>query len=252
MTRRNVMIIYLLSYLALIPPVLLIWFIYKLDYVEKEPAGLILQVFILGALTPVIIYPVQSNLEAVFSAAGISSHSVLFTLINAFIIAALVEELMKFLILRIRIWNNKEFNYRFDAMVYAVAVSLGLAATENLAYVFSGSMNYGFNGGLTIALARTLTAIPGHASFAVFMGYYLGEAKWYKTRQEPGKARLNFWMALLVPVCLHGLYDFIAMLDSRIASVIFYIFITLLFIKTLIRVLRSAKHDDYFTHRQEH
>ena len=43
-------------------------------------------------------------------------------------------------------WRDPNFNYRFDGIVYAVFVSLGFAAFENISYV----VGYG----LTTAVAR--------------------------------------------------------------------------------------------------
>ena len=63
-------------------------------------------------------------------------------------------------------WRNPNFNYLFDAVVYAVFVSLGFAAFENIKYVFTY--------GLSVALTRAVTAVPGHLSFSVFMGIFYG------------------------------------------------------------------------------
>lgn len=74
--------------------------------------------------------------------------------------------------LHARTWRNPNFNYRFDGIVYAVFVSLGFAAFENIQYV----LHYG----LSVALPRAIFAVPGHMSFAVFMGLFYGRAKLYE------------------------------------------------------------------------
>ena len=78
-----------------------------------------------------------------------------------FILVGLVEEGSKWIILKSFTWKNKEFNYIYDAIVYAVFVSLGFAALENIIYVL--------NGGITTAITRTIFSIPGHTFFGVFM-----------------------------------------------------------------------------------
>ena len=78
------------------------------------------------------------------------------------IFVGLIEEGSKFFFLYRFTWKDKAFNYRFDGIVYAVFVSLGFAALENVFYVF----NYGTG----VALQRALLTIPGHMSFAVYMG----------------------------------------------------------------------------------
>ena len=85
----------------------------------------------------------------------------------------------------------------YDGIVYAVFISLGFATVENLAYVLSS----GFN----TALVRSLTAVPAHALFAVAMGYYLGIAKFAGPQYRQKYIRLGF----IIPIILHGIYDFI-------------------------------------------
>ena len=92
-----------------------------------------------------------------------------YTLVLAFAVVAVVEEGAKFAMLKRRTWNDMNFNYRFDGIVYAVFVSLGFAAFENIGYV----LGYG----LSVAPARALLAIPGHMCFGVFMGTFYGRAK---------------------------------------------------------------------------
>ena len=65
-----------------------------------------------------------------------------YTLVLAFAVVAVVEEGAKFAMLKRRTWNDMNFNYRFDGIVYAVFVSLGFAAFENIGYV----LGYGLSG----------------------------------------------------------------------------------------------------------
>jgi len=72
-----------------------------------------------------------------------------------------------------------------------------------------------------VALLRSLTAVPAHAMFGVAMGYYLGIAKFARTPYREKYFRLG----LIVPVALHGIYDFI-LLSQRyyiMAVFIFYV-----------------------------
>lgn len=59
----------------------------------------------------------------------------------AFLVVAVVEEGTKFFFLHQKTWHSPYFNYRYDAIVYAVFVSLGFAAFENVKYIF----NYGLS-----------------------------------------------------------------------------------------------------------
>ena len=89
----------------------------------------------------------------------------------------------------------------------AVFVSLGFALWEDISCV----LNYG----LTTAIARSVTAIPGHACFGVFMGTFYGIAKKYDYAGEKGRSLLFTILSLLVPMLIHGSYDYIATLQQQ-------------------------------------
>ena len=90
---------------------------------------------------------------------------------------------------------KKDFNEPFDGIIYAVMVSMGFAAVENLFYVLEGGMD--------VAVIRAVTAIPAHAVFAILMGYYMGKAKFSPTK----KVRYNL-TGLFLAILFHGAYDF--------------------------------------------
>jgi len=129
---------------------------------------------------------------------------------------------MKLFFLKRRTWNDPNFNYRFDGVVYAVFVSLGFAAYENILYVF----NYG----LSTALLRAVSAVPAHMSFAVVMGVFYGRARLLENRGAYGAARLSRALALLAAVTLHGFYDACAMIGTGLSTLVFVVFVVLMFI----------------------
>ena len=109
----------------------------------------------------------------------VSQNDKYYKIILAFAVVAVVEEGTKFLLMKLRTWKNPNFNYSFDGIVYAVSVSLGFAAFENIKYV----MNFG----LSVALPRAVLAVPGHMGFAVFMGLFYGRAKLFRPRLQGEK-----------------------------------------------------------------
>lgn len=159
-------LVYLLA--ALLPAAFLMRYIYRMDTIEKEPPGLLTGLVFLGvgaAVVAIVLETLGQGILNAFLAQDDPAYSIVF----AFLVVAVVEEGAKFLFLRWRTWKDPNFNYRFDGIVYAVFLSLGFAAFENVSYV----MGYG----LTVALYRALLAIPAHMGFAVFMGYFYSRAK---------------------------------------------------------------------------
>ena len=161
-----VIIVYLLA--ALLPALFLMRYIYRKDTIEKEPKGMFVGLVFLGvaaALVAVVLETLGTNLLSRYLQEGKPAH----TIVMAFLVIAVAEEGAKFLFMLWRTWRDPNFNYRFDGIVYAVFISLGFAAFENICFV----MGYG----LTTSIARALLAIPAHMGFAVFMGYFYGRAK---------------------------------------------------------------------------
>lgn len=138
---------------ALLPPLFLMIKIYKLDKVEKEPGGLIVKLLIFGVLTTIPAAFLEGFLISLVGGV-ISPKTTLFILVENFFCVGLVEEGVKYFALKKGSWNHPAFNYTFDGIVYAVAVSIGFAAAENVLYV----MEYG----MATAGVRAVTSIPGH------------------------------------------------------------------------------------------
>lgn len=198
-----------LLFLALAPAFLIMMYVYFRDKYEKEPIGLVLKGFLLGAI---IIFPV-GFIENSIKDFALGFDKIPKAAFDGFIVAAATEEVFKFLMVFILIWRNPNFNEKFDGIVYAVSVSLGFATIENLFYVFS-------NNSMQVGLLRAFTAVPGHAIFGIVMGFYLGLARFSQNRK--GKW---LFMALFLPWLLHGIYDFLLMSGHPVLLVAFIPFL---------------------------
>lgn len=220
--------------IAVLPAFLLIFYVYSMDKVEKEPVGLLTFLVILGGIIVIPAAILESILGLLLrhSSIGNSAYNILY----AFLIVGCVEEGLKYLILKFSIWKSREFNYRFDAIVYGVCVGLGFALVENIFYVF-------LQGDYATLLIRTFTAIPAHAIYAVFMGYYFGQARLYSSYHEKEQEKVDLYLALLVPVFLHGFYDFCVMQGTLFFAVVFVIFVIMMDVFAMFRIYKSSKED---------
>ncbi|MCB2222339.1 MAG: PrsW family intramembrane metalloprotease [Bacteroidetes bacterium] len=194
--------------LASAPVFIILIYVYMRDQYEREPIGLLLKALLAGALTVIPVMIVNSGIEsykAFFTGYGEVAYVV-------FVVAGFVEEFFKFVVLYLLIWMSREFNERFDGIVYAVFISLGFALVENIMYVYT----YGESVGYT----RAFTAVPAHALFGITMGYFFAQAKFHQIDKL-----LNFSKALIYPVILHGIYDFILMSQHPYLLLVFIPFI---------------------------
>lgn len=227
-----VLLIYVLA--AVLPAAFLLRYVYKQDTVEKEPGYLLAALLGLGVLAALLSLLPEYLGEGILSAVvGTSGYE--YKILLAFLVAGVVEEGAKFLLLYRRTWNDPNFNYRFDGIVYAVFVSLGFAAFENVRYVFSY--------GLSVAVPRALLAIPGHMSFAVVMGLFYGRARLCADLGNHAAAKRNLWAGWSAAVLLHGIYDSCAMVGTRTSTIIFVAFVAVMYF-AVYRIIRTVSRTD--------
>lgn len=212
--------------LALAPGVAIGVYIYLKDHHEREPVGLLLRSFLFGILSIFVTLIISSIISQFIT---IDEASVSEQAVHAFLIVALVEEFSKFIFVRGILYNNKHFNEPFDGIVYSVMVGMGFATFENLLYVYQG--------GLSTAIMRMVTAVPAHGTFAVLMGFYLGKAKFEH------KKSYYALHALGVATLFHGAYDyclFISWVPGIVAGALISLIIGIWLSKKAIRIHQLA------------
>ncbi|MBO5747296.1 MAG: PrsW family intramembrane metalloprotease [Clostridia bacterium] len=255
---------FILAAAALLPAVVLCIYVFSKDRVEKEPIGLLLLLLVLGAAT---CFPAAEIEEIVITAidkffmpytvnvGGVNFlYGDTFKLYNAckyFIGVALVEEGLKWAVLLLVTKNNKNLNSLFDGLIYAIFVSLGFAALENVMYVFRL--------GLSNAALRAVTAVPGHMFDAVFMGYYYSMWQMHRrARVVEGKLKnmhlINqnapefpvakfLVLSLLVPVLAHGAYDYCCTVGTTGAMIAFIALLIFLYFYCFGKIRKMSKQD---------
>ncbi len=221
---------------AVIPALILMFLVYRMDRLEREPKKLLLRLVLCGCAAAVLSMITESIGNAVLGYL-VPGESTLYYVLMFFIVVAGSEEGFKYLLTKKATWRSPEFNCQFDGIVYAVFTALGFALFENVGYVIM----YGFG----TALLRAVTAIPGHACFGVFMGIWYGMAKRYEHAGLLNRSAVCRKMAVIMPMILHGIYDFIAVTAGDYGVIIFGVFIILMFAIALIKTRRTARNDQY-------
>ena len=220
---------------AVVPAVFLLIRVYRTDRLEPEPSGLLLSLILRGVFATVIAMVLEELGSALLGSVYVEN-SLPYNIIMYFVIVAFSEEGAKYILLRRRTWRSDAFNCQFDGVVYAVFVSLGFALWENLGYVAMY--------GLSTALVRAVTAVPGHACFGVFMGAFYGMARRYANYGYERASKNCRRLAVLVPMALHGIYDFIASSEDA-SEWVFLIFVAALFFVTSRMVKKLSRGDMY-------
>lgn len=187
---------YIILLIALLPVVILVYYIYHKDKKSPEPTGQLVKAFLWGILSVPLSFCISIPLGLI-GVYSVEPTSILGSISTAFLGAAIPEEIAKFIMLWLLLRKNRYFDEKMDGIVYAVCVSLGFAALENIMYLFSNEEAY-----LSVGIARAIFAVPGHFCFGILMGYYYSLAKFYPKTPTKNKA-----LILVAPIIVHGLYD---------------------------------------------
>ena len=203
---------------TILPSILIIlFFVYSDKF--REPRGQILKVFIYGILITIPAYFLNTYLNA-------------FWYNNFRVTAAPVEEGLKLSILYFFVYKMKDFNEPIDGIVYGVTASLGFATLENFYYVYILA-DYFQTSSMSLAIARSFSAVPAHAVFGVFMGYFFMRYSFIKKRD-------NLFFAFIIPFVLHGCYNLFV--NSNFYVSLFLIFIAwIIALKMFSRLKKTQK-----------
>lgn len=204
----------LILIVALLPAVVLWGYVWKKDP-QKEPTEQLVKAVLWGVGVCIPVAMVEVGIEAMMFGPEGKPSTLIDTTAVAFFVAALPEEAFKLLALWLVLRKNPYFDEHFDGIVYAVCVGLGFAAFENVLYLFDNADNWA-----SVALLRSLMAVPGHYAFAILMGYY------YSKYHFVDHSRKTAVLILLAPVLAHGLYDALlmtAMVNAVLGGICFII-----------------------------
>jgi len=184
---------------TLLPIALLLRYFYTRD-ARREPRAVLVQTFLLGTATTLAAVVIEFILIAV---EGQSLGVLARAAYEAFLVAAIPEELLKLLVIACFCARRKSFDEPIDGVVYGATAALGFAAIENAMYVVEG--------GWVVAVMRSVTSVPMHAAMGAILGYYVAQERLLLRRGA-------IWSGLAIAVLVHGLYDFGPMVLARLGA----------------------------------
>lgn len=208
--------------LALIPALVLIFYVVWRDRLHPEPGGQLVKAFFMGFLSIPLALLFASLIGQIFMLLppieGVGA-----LLVTSLMQAAIPEESAKLLILWLFLRRCRHFDEHMDGIVYAVCVGMGFATVENILYVTDSGPQ--FLKVLSVGLSRAFLAIPGHFAFAVIMGYFYSLAS-FKGKQTHRKYMLMAWG---FPVLAHALYDFLLFVMDAYPNSMWHMLLMMLF-----------------------
>lgn len=223
-------------FLTILPIYLICLFAYKKDN-KKEPKKLLIKLFIFGMLSSIPAFIIELIIENIFG--NINKLSSLNLLFYILIGIAFIEETCKWLFIYLTVYFNKEFDQTYDAIIYCIFTSLGFACIENILYCYTVN-------NIITSFLRGLTAIPGHAFYAIIMGYFLFNAKKALIIKNQKKEKLMIILSILLPTLVHTIYDYFIFNEKMIYGFLFVILLFFIYIFSIEIIRKSSKNNADF------
>ena len=231
---------------SLIPVLIILAIIYNQGEVKKQPLWILGLLFLGGILSWVMVRYISKYLGNDIYKSQIEVSENLgnkgFFLVS-FGIIAVIEEVSKYIVITIMCFKNKFFRNPYDALMYAVCISLGFAFIENIMYIN--------NFGIGVAISRAIFSIPAHASFGIIMGYYLGVSKLCKENSNDSYSALMRYCAFFIPFIFHGFYDYLLNFNTESIYIIFLVYVIIMYVFVIFLLFRLNKVDDKWLRHQK-
>jgi len=199
------MLYFLVLVIGVLPSLLWLIFYLRKD-VHPEPKRLILEVFLYGMLVGFFVIFLGKLAKIPAELLKKSGFPFLSAVFYWFLGVALIEEFLKYWVVKNKILRHPEFDEPTDAMVYMITAGLGFAALENVLIffreLFPEKVLLFSEEILILLLIRFLSGTFLHALCAGMVGYFLALWKFL------GKTKIQIFYGLTLAVLLHGIYDF--------------------------------------------
>lgn len=185
---------------GILPSIIWLLFYLRKD-IHPESGRMILKIFFYGMLVALPAILLEMGILKEFKELNFSP--LLISILNIFIGVALVEEFLKYLVVRGKVFKSSELDEPLDIVLYMIIAALGFAAVENILILFSLGPVFLLGETLSISFLRFLGATLLHALASGIFGFFLA-LSFFETKK---RTRLMA-AGLTIAVLLHGLYNF--------------------------------------------
>lgn len=200
--------------LGLLPPIA--WLlVYLREDTDHEPFYLILLTFLGGIAAAIAALIIQR--------AFLSQFDLVRQFIIVFAAIAVIEEYMKYLVVKFLVLRNPAFDRPVDGMIYMVTAGMGFAAMENILFLYFQAYdphlllfeNFLLAGRLSAA--RFIGANLLHALSSLVVGYFLAKAWFHPKRHHLIAA------GIILASILHAVFNYLIILRDKIPGGLVYL-----------------------------
>lgn len=184
----------LLAFLGgIVPSLLWLWFWLKEERAEKEPKQIITAVFILGMLSVIFVIPLQKFIRSY----GFDQNTELTLWAGA-------EELIKYIVVLIILWNTRFINRPIDWPIYLISSALGFAALENTMFLLQPFSLGDTTVGLLTGSLRFLGSTLLHSIASAVIGITLGLSFYMDSFLQ----KIYLIIGIILATALHTVFNF--------------------------------------------
>jgi len=192
--------------LGLIPS--LIWLLFYLRKDKRpEPNEMVIKIFIYGMAITVPVALVEWGFVNFLQTFELNSF--IFLAIYFLIGVALVEEWSKYLVIKLRVLRDPNFDEPIDSMIYMIIAGLGFAAFENILILFLLKEPHLLEQTLMALSGRFVGATILHALCSANVGFFLG-LSFYKKHIR----RRLVSLGILVSLIFHGFFNLALVMEG--------------------------------------
>lgn len=185
----------LIALAACLPCLFVVWRIQS-RFGSRSSRQALWVTFALGAVSTSLVLALAPHLARPL---GASMPAYVRDLGQAFLLAALPEETVKFLVVIGFALARGHLRDARTGVAHGLAASLGFASVEMILFARDG--------GVEAAVVRTVTTAPCHAFLGTVMGFLVGRAVARHGIARHGVALRSVAPGLAVPMFVHGAYD---------------------------------------------
>jgi len=216
---------------GIVPSLLWLWFWLKEERSEKEPKKIITAVFILGMISVIFVIPLQKFIQA--------------NVLNAnteLILWAGVEEIIKYLVVVIILWNTRFIDRPIDWPIYLITSALGFAALENTMFLLKPFSLGETTVGLLTGSLRFLGSTLLHSIASAVIGIALGLSFYMDSFLK----KIYLIIGITLATTLHTVFNFFIINNkgSDFISVFAFLWVVTIIIMLLFEKMRRMSGEN--------
>ena len=209
-----------------------LWMIARSNRHRPDPASLVIRTFLLGVAVAIPVVVVGTIVRGANGPAITSRMALAEAAFLAFVVAGLIEEFGKFVVVRLSLFDSPYFDEPLRGMIYASAVALGFASIENVGYMVGH--------GPDVIVPRALISTLVHVFCSGLWGYGLGADR--RARLSGDRVRGYTTLGLMAAILAHGLFDVFIFIDENPLSLLVFVAAGIGYVGLLVRANRSSIH----------